>query len=558
MRKTSDFLRKFHADVSGIDLPEQFIFPFNYRPHPLAKQAAKELKKELTERQEWHKQLGYKEETTQEAEGKMFGVLVVETTEGKLAYLAAFSGKIAESNHYSGFVPPVYDILQPDGIFRKEEAIITHLNQRVEKLEQDDKYLKAKLEIHKMQQRAEEEIRLMRRRNKIKKEDRDQKREMANAQLSAQKYEELDQALRRESARLDRELKSFKKAWMQNIKEAKQFTLDWEMKIHRLKEERRQRSAALQEQLFSAFSFLNSQGEAKDLKAIFGATQPPAGAGECAAPKLLQFAFQHQLKPVTMAEFWWGAPPKSAIRRHGQFYPACRSKCEPILGHMLKGMSIDPNPVLAVASQAPSIETVFEDEYLLLIHKPAGLLSVPGKKIRDSVQWRMLQAYPDATGPMTVHRLDMATSGIMLIAKSEKIYKALQQQFIKRKVKKRYVALLQGKLKKNSGIIDLPLRVDLDNRPRQLVCYEHGKAARTYWRKISVEQEFTRVNFFPVTGRTHQLRVHAAHHLGLDAPIFGDELYGQAAKRLCLHAEQLEFEHPVTKKWLIEKRKADF
>ncbi|HKK75258.1 MAG TPA: pseudouridine synthase [Saprospiraceae bacterium] len=558
MKATSDYLRKFQSDVSEITLPQRFTFPFYYTPHPLAAQAAQELQLDLREREDWNRQLGYEAGSSRDAEGKMFGVLVVQRSAGSLAYLAAFSGKIAESNHHSGFVPPVFDILQPGGFFRKEEAQITKLNQEVEKLEQDSALQKAKLDLQNTEQRAEAEIATMRLRNKNKKIARDQKRAEAEPQMTATDYQELDQALRRESARLDRELKSFKKDWRQKIKEARKVVDAWEAKITALKKERSRRSAALQDRLFAAFRFLNSRGEEKSLKTIFGAAQPPAGAGECAAPKLLQYAFQHQLQPIAMAEFWWGAPPKSAVRRHGQFYPACRGKCEPILGHMLKGMALDPNPVLAEASQAPPIEKIYEDDYLLLIDKPPGLLSVPGKTIRDSVQWRMQQAYPKATGPLTVHRLDMSTSGLMLIAKTEGVYKSLQQQFIKRRVKKQYVALLEGRLEGDSGIIDLPLRVDLDNRPRQLVCYEYGKAARTRWQKIGEERNFTRVHFFPVTGRTHQLRVHAAHHRGLNSPIVGDELYGQPGGRLHLHAEQLEFEHPVTKKWMVMMRKAEF
>jgi len=558
MKATSDYLRKFQSDVSEITLPQRFTFPFYYTPHPLAAQAAQELQLDLREREDWNRQLGYEAGSSRDAEGKMFGVLVVQRSAGILAYLAAFSGKIAESNHHSGFVPPVFDILQPGGFFRKEEAQITKLNQEVEKLEQDSALQKAKLDLQNTEQRAEAEIATMRLRNKNKKIARDQKRAEAEPQMTATDYQELDQALRRESARLDRELKSFKKDWRQKIKEARKVVDAWEAKITALKKERSRRSAALQDRLFAAFRFLNSRGEEKSLKTIFGAAQPPAGAGECAAPKLLQYAFQHQLQPIAMAEFWWGAPPKSAVRRHGQFYPACRGKCEPILGHMLKGMALDPNPVLAEASQAPPIEKIYEDDYLLLIDKPPGLLSVPGKTIRDSVQWRMQQAYPKATGPLTVHRLDMSTSGLMLIAKTEGVYKSLQQQFIKRRVKKQYVALLEGRLEGDSGIIDLPLRVDLDNRPRQLVCYEYGKAARTRWQKIGEERNFTRVHFFPVTGRTHQLRVHAAHHRGLNSPIVGDELYGQPGGRLHLHAEQLEFEHPVTKKWMVMMRKAEF
>jgi tRNA pseudouridine32 synthase/23S rRNA pseudouridine746 synthase len=225
---------------------------------------------------------------------------------------------------------------------------------------------------------------------------------------------------------------------------------------------------------------------------------------------------------------------------------------------MLQGMRLDPNPVLAEARQAPPVETVYEDEYLLVIYKPPGLLSVPGKTIRDSVQWRMQQAYPQATGPMTVHRLDMSTSGLMLIAKTEDMYKSLQQQFIRHTIKKYYVALLDGILDQDAGTIDLPLRVDLEDRPRQLVCYEYGKAARTRWLKIGEEAGRTRVHFFPVTGRTHQLRVHAAHHLGLNTPIVGDELYGRPGKRLHLHAEQLGFEHPVSGEWMTISRAADF
>jgi tRNA pseudouridine32 synthase/23S rRNA pseudouridine746 synthase len=225
---------------------------------------------------------------------------------------------------------------------------------------------------------------------------------------------------------------------------------------------------------------------------------------------------------------------------------------------MLAGMQLDPNPVLAEASQAPPVTVIYEDDHLLLIHKPPGLLSVPGKTIRDSVQWRMQQRYPKDTGPMIVHRLDMATSGLMVIAKREEIYHHLQQQFIRRQVKKRYVALLDGLLEETEGWIDLPLRVDLEDRPRQLVCYEYGKSARSRWVKLAVEKGRTRVHFFPVTGRTHQLRVHAAHHRGLNTPIVGDKLYGQPGPRLHLHAEQLEFTHPITQQWILFRRTADF
>ena len=259
-----------------------------------------------------------------------------------------------------------------------------------------------------------------------------------------------------------------------------------------------------------------------------------------------------------MAEFWWGESPKSSIRKHGLFYPACYGKCQPILGHMLKGMKIDENPLLKNPAADKTIETIYEDDDLLLINKPAEFLSVPGKIIKDSVELRMQMQYPKSTGPLLVHRLDMSTSGIMLIAKTKKAHKYLQKQFINRNIKKRYVALLDGDLKYDKGEINLPLRLDIDDRPRQLVCEEHGKPARTKWKVIKRNQTTTKVYFYPITGRTHQLRVHAAHKNGLNSPILGDDLYGEKSNRLHLHAESIEFEHPTTKKRISFKCAAPF
>ena len=286
---------------------------------------------------------------------------------------------------------------------------------------------------------------------------------------------------------------------------------------------------------------------------------PPAGAGECAAPKLLNYAFEHQLKPIAMAEFWWGQSPKSEIRKHKQFYPACKSKCEPILlSHMLMGLEMESNPFEENPAAGKNIEIVYEDDILLVINKPAEFLSVPGKKISDSVYQRMKEKYPEATGPLVVHRLDMSTSGLMLIAKDEATYVKLQSQFIKRTISKRYVALLDGVLHDNEGSIDLPLRVDLEDRPRQLVCYDHGKPAQTKWKKIKIINNQTLVYFYPITGRTHQLRVHASHELGLKTPIIGDDLYGTKSNRLHLHAEQLIFIHPISNKKICFHCEAEF
>jgi len=260
-----------------------------------------------------------------------------------------------------------------------------------------------------------------------------------------------------------------------------------------------------------------------------------------------------------MAEFWWGQSPKSEIRKHKQFYPACKSKCEPILlSHMLKGLDMEANPFQENPAEGKEIEIIYEDEILAVINKPAEFLSVPGKIISDSVYQRVKDLYPNATGPLIVHRLDMSTSGLMLIAKDEETYVKLQGQFIKRTIKKRYVALLDGVLKEKDGFIDLPLRVDLDDRPRQLVCYEHGKSAQTKWERIEIRNNQTLVYFYPITGRTHQLRVHASHELGLKTPIVGDDLYGSKANRLHLHAESLTFEHPISKEELTIQKESEF
>ncbi len=336
--------------------------------------------------------------------------------------------------------------------------------------------------------------------------------------------------------------------WNARIAAAGEKVDGFEKRITDLIEERANYSANLQQRLFDNYSFLNKKGEEKTLSEIFQETVPPSGAGDCAAPKLLHYAFANALKPVAMAEFWWGASPNSNIRHHKKYYPACSGKCKPILGHMLAGMELDTHPMILQHGQNKLLETVFEDDYLLVINKPYGLLSVPGKEIEDSVLTRLREKYPDVSGPLLVHRLDMDTSGLILVAKSSEIHKKLQAQFLKRTVKKRYLALLDGECEKKNGTIHLPLRPDIDDRPNQMVCFEHGKRAITRFEILEVKNGKSRVHFFPHTGRTHQLRVHAAHPLGLNSPIVGDILYGEDSDRMYLHAEMLEFEHPVSKK----------
>lgn len=313
---------------------------------------------------------------------------------------------------------------------------------------------------------------------------------------------------------------------------------------------------------------MNIQGAEKSLNGIFNGTvelTPPAGSGECAAPKLLHYAFKHGLKPLAIAEFWWGAPPKSEIRQHKQFYPACLRKCQPILGHMLEGLVVDDNPLLTNPAEGKTLSILYQDEAMAIVNKPAEFLSVPGKEIEDSVYSRMQQTFPNATGPLIVHRLDMSTSGLMVIALTKDAHKQLQKQFIQRTVTKRYVALLAGiptamADKQAAGQISLPLRGDLDDRPRQLVCHEFGKAAQTHWELSHIDEmaRTARVYLFPKTGRTHQLRVHCAHSEGLNTPIVGDDLYGTRANRLHLHADLLMLQHPVTREQMRFQIDPDF
>jgi tRNA pseudouridine32 synthase/23S rRNA pseudouridine746 synthase len=349
--------------------------------------------------------------------------------------------------------------------------------------------------------------------------------------------------------------------WDHNLKPIKDKLAVFTNKITLLKEQRKSKSVALQQYISEQYQFLNSKKEIKNLAELFTKTSVqnlPAGSGECAAPKLLQYAFLNDLKPIAMAEFWWGESPNKEIRKHQQFYPACQGKCKPILTHMLSGIEMDTNPLLQNPAIGKELETIFEDEQLIVIYKPNEFLSVPGIHIQDSVYSRIKQQVKNISGPIIVHRLDMSTSGLLVLAKNKESHKFLQNQFINRTVKKRYTALLDGIIKEDRGSINLPLRVDLDDRPRQLVCNEHGKPAKTIWEVIERKNGKTKVHFYPISGRTHQLRVHASHVLGLNAPIVGDDLYGIKSNRLHLHADTLEFSHPTTKQKMIFKKKSDF
>mgnify|MGYP000428371293 FL=1 len=604
----------FKKSVSHLALPEKFTYPFHYTPHPLCVLAAEEVKAYIASRKEWQEEL---------ASGKMFGVLIVQTDNGitnneenQIGYLAAFSGNLAGKNLHPYFVPPVYDLLQPEGFFKIEEEQISAINIRIRELENSSSYLGSKEKWKIETEQAKAVLNQAKAELKMAKEAREIRR-----QSSPELSEEEQASLIRESQYQKAEYKRLEKEWKKRLEELETEVRHFDIEIERLKTERKERSAALQRKLFEQFRMLNAQGEVKDLYTIFEQTVqkvPPAGAGECALPKLLQYAYLHQLKPLAMAEFWWGDSPKNEIRHHGYYYPSCKGKCEPILQHMLQGLEIDENPLLNPVHEEEELEIVFEDEWLLVVNKPVGMLSVPGKaEDRDSVYHRLKKKYPEATGPMIVHRLDMATSGLLLVAKTKKVHQDLQAQFANRSIKKRYVAVLDGTIIKTeketkpiaekailiaketvstkktakaertgrTGRIELPLCLNPLDRPRQMVSRKHGKEAITEYqiisesekntsesentfnesnrideseRSINEPRKYTRIVFYPLTGRTHQLRVHAAHPEGLGCPILGDELYGKKADRLYLHAEYIEFRHPIYGDILCIQKEADF
>jgi tRNA pseudouridine32 synthase/23S rRNA pseudouridine746 synthase len=560
-RKSENCFTLFNASVDSFALPEKFTFPFYYEPHTLCEIAAGELQEFIQTQKDWQWDFFNEQGLKGICMGKMFGVLVVKNKEDELGYLSAFSGKLAGSNHLPGFVPPVFDMLSENSFYHKDMEELNVINLKIKQLENSKELSELLQELELQKKESLEQITLKNQELKIAKKLRKDRRDNARIQLNPEDFNELDQTLIKESLKGKNELKVLSRGWKKRLDKL-QFQFDViNEQIHQLKVDRKAKSAELQEALFNQYRFLSKDGEKKGLIEIFKETnqkRPPAAAGECAAPKLLQYAFLNGMKPIAMAEFWWGQSPETEIRKHGNFYPACRGKCEPILGHMLKGIEIDENPMLKSPEFNKSIEIVYEDDAMAAINKPEEFLSVPGKNVQNSVLERMKRRFPEATGPLVVHRLDMATSGLMLIAKTTEAYKRLQGQFIKRRVKKTYVALLEGIIEEDEGTIDLPLRVDLDDRPRQLVCYEHGKPAKTKWKVIAREQGRTRVLFFPVTGRTHQLRVHAAHSLGLKTPIVGDDLYGNKANRLHLHAQSIEFFHPTTNEWMKIEVKPGF
>lgn len=562
----------FAQSITDYSLPKRFTFPFYYEPHPLCELAATQLQRHLETQTEWQHNFGLENQlpatdNSEKAIGKMFGVLLVQHSSGEIGFLSAFSGKVADSNHLPHFVPPVFDMLEEDGFFKAELAEITEINATIKQQQSNpllaDLTAAVKAETIASQEQLEAQRQVMIEGRKSRKEQRAETEINAKdgSQESIDALEQLKIQLGRESVQEKNTLRDLKIFWDDKVSRIQHQLDEINTELSQLKTARKNLSNALQKKLFQQYKFLNTHGVEKDLNDIFKDTPnhiPPAGSGECAAPKLLQYAFAHGLKPLALAEFWWGVAPKSEIRQHKKFYASCQSKCQPILGHMLDGIEMDENPLLINPAEGKDIEIVYEDEFMLIINKPADFLSVPGKNIQDSVYTRIQQRYPNATGGLIVHRLDMATSGLMILGLTKKAHKRLQKQFINRTIEKRYTALIEGVLAQDEGMITLPLRGDLYDRPRQLVCFEHGKPAETTYQVIERIKDKTKVYLYPKTGRTHQLRVHCAHNLGLNMPIVGDDLYGKKADRLHLHAGYLSLTHPMTKEPMEFDIEAEF
>ncbi len=522
---------RFHiltnAELEGIQLPKLFTFPFCYVPHHLCVLASQHLREYIDSRQDWREEL---------SQGKMMGVLVVQK-DNEVGFLAAFSGNLAHNNNHEYFVPAVYDLLSLDGFFPPEETQISEINAKIKCEESSSNRQSLISQISEATNKSKAEIDAYRELMQKSKIERDNRRR-----------EGVDEAsLIAESQFQKAELRRIRSRWQELLTQLKEQLAESDRIITEWKTERKQRSQALQKRIFQNFVMLNARGECRDLCEIFAHSPqglPPAGAGECAAPKLLQYAYIQGYKPLAMAEFWVGQSPKEEIRHDGHFYPSCKAKCEPILGWMLQGLNVEPNP-LEASTQPIEIEELYDDDFMVAVNKPHEMLSVPGKLSAISLQERVQERYPQCD-IQVVHRLDMATSGVLLFAKNRIIHKALQNMFASRQVKKQYVAILDGVVEEHSGIINLPLILNPDDRPRQIVSYTHGKQAITHYEVIEIKEGKTRIYFYPETGRTHQLRVHASHPDGLNAPIIGDALYGTHASRLHLHAQTIIFVHPIT------------
>ena len=530
--------------------PSRMNNPLNYTPHPLCVMAAEEVRRMVREN-------AVMSSETRKS-GKMFGVLVVETPDGNTGYLAAYSGQIAGRSNWDGFVPAVFDYLQDGGYFKTCEAEITAINKQVRLMETSEERRRLLTHLDETIAKAASEEQAYKTLMHESKARRDSERAAGGV------TPEREAEMTRESQFQKAELRRMRKRNADTIAMAREACHCYDTSISLLKQKRRTMSDRLQEWLFHHFVMLNKDGDSRSLTDIFRTSlsaSPPAGAGECCEPRLLQYAFSHAMTPKCMAMFWIGASPEGEIRHEQTYYPACRSKCKPILEWML-GKDIVKDDTFITQHNGDNLNIIYQDSDIIVVDKPAGMLSVPGKNDAPSVLSLLQRKMEDNIFP--VHRLDMDTSGLMVFVRNKKAQRNLQRQFETHSIVKRYIALLERKPDSEQGTISLPLSPDMADRPRQMVDYRHGKQALTHYRLCTSPSTPMRRQFLtvgdnlvelsPLTGRTHQLRVHCAHPGGLASPIVGDRLYGTTNHpRLCLHAEYLEFRHPTTGEIVIFK-----
>jgi tRNA pseudouridine32 synthase / 23S rRNA pseudouridine746 synthase len=529
-------LKRFDPQPSPDELPALFPSPFATPPHPLAHRAALLLQEHLRANPPVDVD---RDGTT--SRGRMYGVMVVEDSQRQVGFLSGFSGLINDGWSLPGFVGATCDAPLRDRIWAEHRASIASLTVEIDsRTSGAEAQLRTEIESLKHRQAsAADALRVVHLANR---QQRKAQRETSSGAADPRRLEN--------ESRADEHERKQQRARAADELGALQASLNALIAERRVLEEMRttkctQTLHAIQD----AYAILNFAGKQTPIRTLFAPREPPGGAGDCAAPKLLTHACRNGLRPLAMAEFWWGPPPEAGDRREGTFYPACRGKCGPLLSFMLQGLTVAKT---AIPGSEPVLDdqprTIFEDAYLLVVEKPCGLLSVPGRgrELKDSAYLRLKERHPEFTGPLLVHRLDLDTSGVLLVAKDEQTYKALQRMFTLREIEKRYIAWVEGSPKGDSGSVTLALRGDLDDRPRQIHDPVDGKPAVTDWQVLQREPGRTRIALHPRTGRTHQLRLHCAHPLGLNAPIVGDRLYGILGDRMMLHAESLRFIHPHT------------
>ncbi len=548
---------KFNTDISSIIIPEKLNSPFYYTPCKLSQLASTQVQEELNKIPKsihnfWDPSL------TQDCGiGKMFGVLVVRNQENKIGFLKAFSGKLQNENSslFNSFVPNINQDQNIDNLRKLSKNRVDQLNFKINVYEDKRRQDQVLLNLSKEIKKTENELSVLKAEYKEKK----YKRAITRKRNDIKEDDRLK--LNQESSDQKKKIK-LSKEFLKNLQMSyEDLNEKYQTSINLLKKERKEVLAKLQKDILNGFIFYNIKKERESLYNIFEkfhSKSPNSGSGECCAPKLLNFAFQNNLMPISIAEFWWGAPPKNNIRRHKYFYPACTGRCGPILKHMLNGLNLDINPLTINYGFNKKHKTIFEDEHLLIVDKPEGLLTTPGVEIQDSLQTRIKSQYPNLDHIMPIHRLDQGTSGLVIFAKSKAVHKKLQHLLGKRLIKKTYIAILDGIPKELQGQIELPISIDHNNPPFHMVNIKNGKYALTDFTVLQIKKGKALVEFSPITGRTHQLRIHSAHFKGLNSPIQGDDMYGVKSDRMYLHAFKLEFNHPILNERLTLKSEMNF